>query len=628
MRRVLKWWPVLLVGAALAAGYVWYKDKYASTSVAQAETRAFTVIQGTLTASISPTGEVYAPRTAQLSFDVGKATLIELNVVAGQQVKAGDVLARIDTAALENAVLQAEAALTVAQDNLAQVSAPYTELDLLQATVAVTQAQASLLQAQKNLEQAKNPYTALDRLQAAVAVTQAEVALKEAQENLADVKAGPTEAELASAEAALKSAQAQYEKLLAAPDPDTVENAKLALDQAKNSLWSAQMNRDAVCGQVPQGGSSVQCDTAKVNVLNAEIKVYQAEKDYYAAQEPASEVDLASAAAQVKQAQAALQQLRQSPTALAIAQAEAKVTQAEYNLAQAQDALAKIESGPSIEDIQVAEAQVAQAEYNLAQAQNTLAKVKSGPRAEDVRVAEAQVVNAQANLDEAKAALAAATMVAPFDGTVISVGAEVGDPVSTGQVIVTIADLENLQILATIDETDISKVEVGQRVEITFDAFPNKRFSGQVLEVPLQGTLNQSVVVYSVPISLEGAEDTPLKAGMTANLKIIVGRSENALLVPAMAVQQSGAGSVVLLQDVQTGATVVTPVEVGLGDGTYVEILSGLKVGDRVSVSYSSTEEMQTIMQWRGDRIIEGGIPAGGMPGGIPSGGGQRRISP
>ncbi len=625
MKRILKWWPVLLVVVALVVGYVWYRDKHAGgAAVAAGEVRYFAVMQGTLIASISPTGQVYAPRSAELSFDVGKATLIELNVAPGRQVKAGDVLARIDTAALENAVLQAEAALTAAQDNLAQVSAPYTELDRLQATVAVTQAQVSLLQAQKNLEQAKNPYTALERLQAAVAVTQAEVALKEAQENLADVKAGPTEAELASAEAALKSAQTQYEKLLAAPDPDTVENAKLALDQAKNSLWSAQMNRDAVCGQVPQGGSSVQCDSAKVNVLNAEIKVYQAEKEYYAAQEPASEVDLATAAAQVKQAQATLRQLRESPTALAIAQAEAKVRQAEYNLAQAQDTLAKIESGPSAEDIRAAEAQVAQAEYNLAQALHTLAKIESGPSAEDVRVAEAQVVNAQANLDEAKAALAAATMVAPFDGTIISVGAEVGDTVSTGQVIITIADLEKLQILATIDETDISQVEVGQPVQITFDAFPNRRFSGRVLEVPLQGTLSQSIVVYSVPISLEGAEGTPLKAGMTANLTIIVGRSENALLVPAMAVQQGETGSVVRLQDAQTGATVMTPVEVGLSDGTYAEILSGLKVGDRVAVSYSSTEQMQTIMQWGGNRIIQGGMPAGRMP----SGGGQERMGP
>ena len=91
----------------------------------------------------------------------------------------------------------------------------------------------------------------------------------------------------------------------------------------------------------------------------------------------------------------------------------------------------------------------------------------------------------------------------------------------------------------------------------------------------------------------EVGTDVPdsLKPGMTANLQIVVGRRENALLVPAMAVQQGEEGNVVLVQDDPEGPGVATPVEVGLGDGVYVEVLRGLNEGDRVMVQYQATQD-------------------------------------
>ncbi len=182
-------------------------------------------------------------------------------------------------------------------------------------------------------------------------------------------------------------------------------------------------------------------------------------------------------------------------------------------------------------------------------------------------------------------------MTATFDGTIISVGAEVDDLVSSNTIVVTLADLSNLRVQAIVDETDISLVEIGQQVETTFDAFPGHRFWGQVLEVPLQGRLMQNILTYEVPVSLEGAEDVALKPGMTANLKIVVGRRENALLVPAMAVQQGEEGNVVIVQDTPQGPGMATRVEVGLSDGMYVEIMSGLIEGDRVVVEYQPAQE-------------------------------------
>jgi HlyD family secretion protein len=237
-----------------------------------------------------------------------------------------------------------------------------------------------------------------------------------------------------------------------------------------------------------------------------------------------------------------------------------------------------------------AETQVIQAEYNLAKAQETLAEIEAGSDPKELEVAQAKAISAQANLEEAQAALEAATMVAPFDGTVISVGAEVGDLVSSNMVVVTLADLTNLRVRAIVDETDISNVEIGQEVEATFDAFPGYVFWGEVLE---------------------GAEDVALKTGMTANLEIVVGRREDALLVPAMAVQQSEEGDVVMVQDTLEGPAVATTVKVGLSDGTYVEIVSGLIEGDQVLVEYQESTEGQFPGFGGGGNVIMG--VGGGM---------------
>jgi HlyD family secretion protein len=308
--------------------------------------------------------------------------LIELNVTPGQKVQTGEVLARIDSTALERAVLQAEADLTVAQDDLEKTQNPYTELDVIQARLSVDQAEIALEEAKESLEEVRDPYTELDLIQARQTVSQTELALQEAKENLSTVL-----------------------------NPDT-----------------------------------------------------------------------------------GLAALQNGPDALELLQAEAQITQAEYDLAEARESLAEVEAGPDPKEIELAQA---------------------------------KVVSAQATLEEAQAALEAATMIAPFG------------------------------------------------------AFPSHRFSGQVLEVPLQGNLVQNVLTYEVPVSLERAAGVALKPGMTANLEIVVGRRQNALLVPALAVQQGEEGYVVLVQDTPQGSGVATPVQVGLSDGTYVEVVSGLLEGDR-----------------------------------------------
>ena len=137
----------------------------------------------------------------------------------------------------------------------------------------------------------------------------------------------------------------------------------------------------------------------------------------------------------------------------------------------------------------------------------------------------------------------------------------------------------------------IRRVQVGQNAQITFDAFPGQTFRGKVLSVPLQGALQGNVMVYEVPISLSGVENLSLLVGMTANVQIQVGQAANALLVPTLALQESGGKYQVLVANASdpTGEPQAVAVEVGLSDGTNTQIVKGLNVGDKVVVRYSTS---------------------------------------
>jgi len=504
LKRVVGWGLALvLVGAAIMVGSRALRGQTQAASL----TQVVTVERGNVVAAITPTGEVSAERRVQLSFDVTKLELIELNVSAGQQVREGDVVARIDTASLLRAVDQAEADLLSAEDALEKAKNPYTDLDRQKAELDVALAEASL---------AETKQTTSDN-----ALRDAESALQQAKDKLAALQTdSSTQDQIDRLQWLANIAEVEHGKLLDNPNPteESRDRELLASNRmldAKDSLETAQAR-------------------AALDLLNAQNNVTQAQE--------------------------ALAELQGGPQALALIQARNKVTQAEYNLAKVRDALASILAGPDVKSVQLA-----QSRYDAA----------------------------QATLDKARATLDAATMVAPFDATVISVGAELGDLVSSNTNIVTLADLTALRIVAAIDETDISQVQVGQDAVITFDSFPGRTFSGKVLEIPLEGTLSQNVVTYEVLISLQGAEDVGLKSGMTANVRIIVGRKQNVLLVPVLAVQQADSGNVVMVQDSPQAAAVATPVELGLSDGTYVEVTRGLNEGDQVVIEYQTTTQTQ-----------------------------------
>lgn len=519
-------YAIAIVLIATVAGLVFWRSRSSKTTASSGYTQLFTVARGNLTASISPTGQVSPIKMVELTVDVTRLPLIELNVATGQKVQKGMVLARIETDSLER---------------------------------AVEQAKADLLSAEEALNEAKNPYTELDRQKAELDVLQAEVALEEAR--------------LSSVDKAIREAEFN------------LESAKLNLIITQHSSTVGKTVRDLEY--------TVAWHERKLRGLQAQLQ--EGKVDQAAVDEQARIL----AEAQIK-----LQAARTAASS-ALAAAEDKVAEAEQ-------ALAQLKAGSNALSVLQIQNRVAQAEYNLAKAQANLETILAGPDPKAVQLAQARYEAAQAALEKAEATLAAATIVAPFDGTVVAVGAQVGDLISSNTKIVTLADLSSMEVVASVDETDISQVEVGQQAQITFDAFPGQTFRGKVLEVPLEGTLSQYVVTYQVRLSLEGAESVDLLPGMTANVKIITGQKQNVLLVPILAVQQSEDGDVVLVQD-PTQGTVTTRVQLGLNDGTYVEVVRGLMEGDVVAVQY---EASTTVTQIRGGMAGFGSLLSGGTRGG------------
>ena len=286
--------------------------------------------------------------------------------------------------------------------------------------------------------------------------------------------------------------------------------------------------------------------------------------------------------------------------ALVNTQAEARVSllktqiavrNKEQALVAAQEALAEAKAGGDRLDLAQAKLAVQKAEVALEAAQQSRADLEAGADATEVAAAQAAVDKKKLAVSDAEAALAGTELVAPFDGTILETYVSAGDAVGPSTSIVSLANLKSMQVVASVDETTIREVSAGQKASISFDAYPDQTFEGEVLSVPLQGTLQGDVTVYEVPLSLSGAEELDLLVGMTANVEIEVGQASDALLVPTLAlVKASGAYQVLVPNTTDpTGDPETVPVQIGLSNGTYTQIVKGLNAGDQVIVQLEST---------------------------------------
>ena len=356
--------------------------------------------------------------------------------------------------------------------------------------------------------------------------------------------------------------------------------------------------------QVAQAQATVALNEAKLqqtmkkadaeDIVAAEAELASAKANYEKVQAGPTEdelivakADMEKAAIAVQKAQAEYDQVAWVPGVSALPQSAA-LQQASIDYERAKANYQEVARPPTESELKSAWAQVVQA-------QTQLDKLRKNPEPEDVAIAQAQVDQAQAQLEEAQLKLEKATITAPFDGVVASLGAQVGEMVSSNTPMVVLVDLSKFHIDVEIDEVDIAQIAVGQEVLITLDALPDTEIAGHVEAIaPTASSADGGVVSYVVTVAIEPT-DAPLRPGMSANTTITTARKDDALIVPNRYIQvdrESGKMYVERLEE--DGFTSRVEIKTGMRDEFSSEVVAGLEEGDTIVLrSLSGRERLQ-----------------------------------
>jgi HlyD family secretion protein len=232
---------------------------------------------------------------------------------------------------------------------------------------------------------------------------------------------------------------------------------------------------------------------------------------------------------------------------------------------------------------------------NANEQKRNLDELINGNRKEDISQAKAQLELEKARLESIQVQIEDTVVRSPFAGTVTQKFTNVGSFVTpttsasatssaTSTSIVAVA--QGLEILAKVPEVDIAQISIGQKVEITADAFSDRKFSGSVRLIAPEAIVEQNVTSFQVRISLTSGLDT-LRSGMNVNVQFIGKQIADALVVPTVAIITQDGRPGVFVPDEQ-GKPQFKPVTLGTTLDTQTQILKGIKAGDRVFIKKPS----------------------------------------
>lgn len=233
---------------------------------------------------------------------------------------------------------------------------------------------------------------------------------------------------------------------------------------------------------------------------------------------------------------------------------------------------------------------IAQTTQRQSSAQARIASATVQQRLASIGTLEAQIKAAELDVAVAERRLSETKIVAPFSGTVLSVGVEKGaivasgiTNISGGTALMTLADLSDLRVIGALDQAQVGKVKVGQEVRVRVDAYPDKVFAGQVERVAPLGKNVSNIVTFDVEIRVTDKEQALLRSGMSADIEIVAQRLQDVLMVPLTAIVSRGPDRFVKLADGNE-----KKVETGPTDGGRIVIKSGLEAGERIQVIAAS----------------------------------------
>ena len=305
-------------------------------------------------------------------------------------------------------------------------------------------------------------------------------------------------------------------------------------------------------------------DNAKAQLANTRAELLVAQEQLRAAKAGGPADELAQINGDLRKAQIALADLQKTQKSLTQLVAEKAATQDELNqnaskLAQAQATVETLEQRKA--------ALAAQASVSVQSAELTV------QRDHDL------IVTLQHDVSSA-------TVIAPLNGTLYSLPVHSGDYVQVGQVLAEMADLHYVRVRAFVDEPDLGVLAPNQPVDITWDALPGHVWNGRTETVPKQVISRELRSVGEVLCSVAN-DNLELIPNINVDVKIEVSHRQNVLVVPRGAVHTDGPQHFVLV--VEDNTLRRRNVEVGIANPTDLEVVSGLKNGDRVALSNDIT---------------------------------------
>ena len=385
---------------------------------------------------------------------------------------------------------------------------------------------------------------------------------------LARMDSADIQARILQARANLAQQKAKLDQQIAGSRPQEIAQARARLSQAQAQLAEARSgNRPQ---EIAQAQAQVDAAKAKVDLSNERVRRYRSLFNQGAVKK--DELD---------------QYVSDDKTAQA-------------NLLEAQKRVALLKSGSRPEEIARLEAAVEEARAQLQLLEN-------GSRPEEIAQAKAQVNAAQAQLKAEQVNLDNTIIRAPFPGVITQKFANIGAFVTpttsasasasaTSSSIVALA--RGLEILANVPEADISKIEVGQEVNIIADAYPDQVFKGKVRLIAPEAVNEQGVTLFQVRVAINTGRDQ-LRSGLNVNLTFL-GDEVNALWVPTVAIVTEKGQTGVLLPDKNNKAN-FSEVTIGSQVGNETQILEGLQKGDRIFISPPDDYKIQKNLEKRNE---------------------------
>ncbi|PIQ68394.1 MAG: hypothetical protein COV91_04335 [Candidatus Taylorbacteria bacterium CG11_big_fil_rev_8_21_14_0_20_46_11] len=574
----------LLVLAIIAAGGYFGYQKFLKPTASQVEYATEAVSKGIIVSSVSGSGQVSASSQVDISPKVS-GTLVSVNVVAGQKVKEGDLIAQIDSRDAARQVSEARAGLETAKLDLKELLAPVDSYTLLQAENSLASARDSL--SKLKITQANNLET--NRETKAKAEDNLEKSYTDAFNDIADVFLDlPTTItglytilysdEIASAEQTVSPNSNTYALANSISDSNKKSEFQKYAQIAQDNYWKAKNSYDANYENYKQTSryssnkdievllkETMETTKEMTEAIKSQINMIEFWIDYRTKNNQ-------SIFSQVSEYQSDLNSYTGGTnshlsTLLGIQQT---IKDYQEDISTADRDLAEMEQNNPL-DLAAAERSVAEKEENLAD-------LKAGATELEIRNKELAVTQKENSLLQAQQNYADYFIRAPFDGVIAEINSSKGDSVGSGTTVATIITDQKIAAI-TLNEIDAAQVKAGQKAALSFDAVPDLSITGEVAEVDALGTIASGVVSYDVKIVFD-VQDERIKPGMSASVDIITESRVDVLRAPIGAVKTQGDAS--YAEVLTNGQPKKKTVTTGLSSDTMIEITSGLEEGEQI----------------------------------------------